>query len=198
MNKKHLGDAFDHWKGSLIQILSRKRIIQNLRVEPMITDNEQWGKNDSETYRKLLNLPSVERICHKDEIFVNRKQRKRKDYFGEIPKRCNLLIDPDTGIKLSENTKKKHVKLCEIKELLDDKRRVIMIYQHSQRKNNQETFDEINKEISKMTPKIHWCAYNGGQVAMIFISRKQNRIERIKKTLKSYLCGTAAKRIWPE
>jgi hypothetical protein len=54
VNSKFLGDALDHWKGSLLSILSSKELIKNVAVEPMITDVRPWLKQNLETYRRLL------------------------------------------------------------------------------------------------------------------------------------------------
>jgi len=38
MKLAHLGDALDHWKGSVIELIGGK----NLRVVPMFTDSNPW------------------------------------------------------------------------------------------------------------------------------------------------------------
>jgi hypothetical protein len=194
MNKKYLGDAFDHWKGSLIQILNDNGAIQNLAVEPMITDEKKWGNNDLEMYKKLLNLPETSKICHRSKTFRN---DRRQEYFkNDISEKCDLFLDPNTGIAPGHPPENR-VKIKEIKYLLE-RNGVLMIYQHLARNSAKNQRSILEKRIEKIGVPRHYCVYQCGQVAMIFISRKQNRIEKIKKTLKSYLCGTAAKRIWPE
>jgi len=48
MNQAYLGDALDHWKGSLIAILRRHQppLLNRLAVVPMATDAQEWGEDD--------------------------------------------------------------------------------------------------------------------------------------------------------
>jgi hypothetical protein len=180
MKKEYLGDAYDHWKGSLISILIKKKAIHhNLAVMPMLT--ERWTANDLRVYGKLLNL-SPSRI-----------------HLNNIPIKCDLFIDPDIGIEPPSGPNKKHIKLDKIKVLLEHNNRVLMVYQHTPRKIFREQICETLKRISRKIPKVHYCVYECGQVAMIFISSRDERIEKIKKSLKSYLGRTdASGRIWPK
>jgi hypothetical protein len=38
MNLKFIGDAFDHWKGSLLGELAEADLLSDLAIDPMLTD----------------------------------------------------------------------------------------------------------------------------------------------------------------
>jgi len=195
MNKKHLGDAYDYWKGSLISILTKKhKIISNLAVVPMRTDN-RWSERRSRRYKNLLNLHKKNSVYHKDK-FKN-PQVLRHKYFASIPVDCDLFLDPDIGICAGEHTKEKHITIADISCLLCDHnngKRVLMVYQHSRRDKKwvSKTQREIKKQISGISCYPHEC----GQVAMFFVSWNKKRIENIRKALTPYTA--AKKRIWPK
>lgn len=176
MNIRHLGDAYDYWKGSVISILSsRNKIGPNLVVVPMLTD--PWEEEDLQTYGRLLNLNPAN-ICHGREIFVNRRD-PRKDYFADIPNKCDLFLDPDTGISTADHPTKKHITIGEIQRLLDGNR-VLMVYQHST--HSRDRFPKVRG----MPRGVSYYPFKCGQVAMFFISLSKKRIKAIKKTLGYY------------
>ena len=183
MNIQHLGDAYDHWKGSVISILSsRKKIGSNLVVVPMLTDFQLWKAKDLRTYRRLLNLREESTICHEHETFTNH-QIGRHNYFAGIPNKCDLFLDPDTGISTGNHLTEKHITINEISNLLNDggnRDRVLMVYQHSTRSR-----DRFPK-IGSMLRRVPYYPFKCGQVAMFFISLSKNRIKAIKNTLRDY------------
>ena len=126
MNSKYLGDALDHWKGSLISALSQKKLIRNIVVEPMITDATAWLREDLNTYKRLLNLDSTRSICHGNSTFLG----KRDKYFTKLLKVGDVFLDPDTGIATGDASKV-HIKISELGKLIIDSDRVLMVYQHS-------------------------------------------------------------------
>ena len=44
MKLAHLGDALDHWKGSLIELIGERRV----RAVPMLTDRDDWTEQHVE------------------------------------------------------------------------------------------------------------------------------------------------------
>jgi len=50
MNSSFLGDALDHWKGSLFESLQKRRIVCELAVDPMASDLAVWKPD--EVWRK--------------------------------------------------------------------------------------------------------------------------------------------------
>ena len=190
MNIKFLGDALDHWKGSLLSILSRKELIRNFVIEPMITDDSRWSKEDMETYIRLLRLETANRVCHSQTTFKG----AREEYFDEVPQTVDVFLDPDTGIA-TRNGGRKHLKVLEIGKLLAKSDRVLMIYQHSARGSFDERLRNITGAVSRDIPGVHCAVYKCGRVAMFFISLSKVRIHEIQNALKEYLRGKAQKRV---
>ncbi len=192
MNTKFLGDAFDHWKGSLIDFLQRQELVHELVVEPMITDGIRWSEKDLETYRRLLRLGMQQPIYHEGLPFNG----DRTHYFHDIPD-GDLFLDPDTGIATGKSTRK-HISILEIKKLLDSDpahQRVLIVYQHSARGNFHSRLDAIGGKISENIFGIHLATYECGHVALFFVSHSRARIRQIGEKLREYLSGTASKRI---
>jgi hypothetical protein len=46
MNRRYLGDAFDHWKGSVFEFLQRDKVLRNFLVDPMAPDEQKWSRDD--------------------------------------------------------------------------------------------------------------------------------------------------------
>lgn len=190
MNSKYLGDALDHWKGSLIEYLSDEALVNNLVVEPMITDLMPWSTNDIETYRRLLRLKPSDQIYHDRSTFSG----NRKEYFDELPDNTDLFIDPDTGIATGRALRK-HIKVSELNSLLGNLNRVVMVYQHSAKSFFLERICEISEILSLNIRSVHCTVYESGQVAMFFMSRNKGRIQKIRDNLRVHLQGTAENRI---
>jgi hypothetical protein len=190
VNSKFLGDALDHWKGSLIQFLSDKKLIKDLVVEPMITDGRPWSKSDTETYRRLLRLEPSNQIFHSQSTFSG----KRDEYFDLLPETTDLFLDPDTGIATG-SAGREHVKTSELRRLLANSDRVLMVYQHSARGSFHERLGEITGTVSRDIPNVYCSTYACGRVAVFFLSLNRVRIEGICKALKEHLRGTAESRI---
>ncbi|MBW2647795.1 MAG: hypothetical protein JRE23_16815 [Deltaproteobacteria bacterium] len=191
MNSKFLGDALDHWKGSLISILSSKSLIRNIVVEPMITDVRPWSTDDLETYGRLLRLESKSQICHGQSMFSGR----RDEYFDGVPYDGDVFLDPDTGIAIG-NGGRKHVKVHELGNLLAKSDRVLIVYQHSARGSFHERLLKILDEVSHHIHGVYCTIYECGRVAAFFVSRDGTRIHEIQSTLKEHLRGTAGNRVW--
>jgi hypothetical protein len=184
MNKKHLGDAFDYWKGSLILILTQKhKLISNLIVVPMITDDELWKEKQWQKYRTILNLLKKNSVWN-EKKFKN-PQKSRHEYFTSIPADCDIFLDPDTGVSFGKR-KKEHIAINDIQCLLNNvnDNRVLMVYQHARHNRNRAEQDcnMLKKQIHGTCCYPHEC----GQVTMFFISRDKKRIQKIKKALEPY------------
>lgn len=198
MKREYLGDALDHWKGSLIFILRREGVINRIAVEPMLTDDGPWCQQDMQTYRRLLNLGENDELCHADTTFhdnyVNRQQ-----YFDGVTEEYDLFLDPDVGIS-SRPKGRKYITIGDIVYLLTGGKssgRVLMVYQHFPRRPFREWFPEIVEQINgEIQLPVPYCVYEGQQVAMLFISRAENHIQEIHRVLQQHLNGTAVRRIW--
>lgn len=191
MNSEYLGDALDHWKGSLLSLLLHKGLIRNVLVEPMITDAQPWDVDDIDTYRRLLSLGAGCTVCHGQSIFTG----SRNDYFNGVPQNGDIFVDPDTGIAVNDASRK-HIKVREIERLLGQSDRVVMVYQHSNRGDFRQRLSDLKAQIAIVNPSVHCTVYQCGGVAMFFISLNRGRIDDIEKALRDHLCGTAEWRIW--
>jgi hypothetical protein len=186
MNLKHLGDALDHWKGSVMDLVDDN----NLRVLPMLTDQHRWTKNHFDVYAKLLRRKTND-ILKKNVLFPC---QTRSDYFTGLPE-YDLFIDPDTGIASDKNRKKEHISAAEIASLLPrSSSRLLMIYQ------NRFVMKEMKETLKRVLAfegltEFHLFAYAAGAVGMVFISRSPKRIAEALTRLRSFLGPVASARI---
>jgi hypothetical protein len=221
MDSKHLGDAFDHWKGAIIQLLEPK--LQNLAAVPMITNERGWGKQEQKlsTYSRLLNIDE-ELIFQSNRKFRGHMDNDRysqvidhftshtdkNHYFQQVNYSGDLFLDPDTGLAFSPFTYKgnKHVTPNEIKCLLDKDNknvRVIMVYQQSrqgQKKSEEQNYlEKIIKyalaQIGSQNSPCYACTYCCSQVSMLFFSKNKGRIVQIKQYLRKELPYQAKRRV---
>lgn len=191
MKLAHLGDALDHWKGSVIEVVGAK----SLRVVPMLTDRDRWTQEDFETYARLLHRkPEGVLKKAKDDLFSN---KTRCRYFCDLGKH-DLFLDPDTGIAPDKKAHKQHIKPSEISRLLSESTsRMILIYQHASRKK-----DGVSEKLRllRSTPGLRGCdlfAYDSGAVSIVAISQNSKRTNKAIARLKSRLrlSPVASKRI---
>jgi hypothetical protein len=186
MKLTHLGDALDHWKGSLIELIGG----ESVRVVPMLTDRDRWTEQHIETYARLLHL-KPENILKKEagDLFSS---KTRGTYFRDLGQH-DLFLDPDTGI--APDKKKEHVSPSEIAGLLSGSAsRMLLIYQHASRKKNG-LREKLN--LLRSTEGLTGCgifAYDSGAVAMVVISRNRERNQEASARLKCWLGPIAAKR----
>lgn len=191
MQLKFLGDAFDHWKGSVLSRLVSARMLHGLMVVPMITDVEMWTQDDLTTYANLLYV-NIKDVLNPEGLL----NKGRDKYFGFVPNDADIFLDPDTGISTSKVTPK-HVAPKELADLITvNQARVLVIYQHSARGSFHKRLEEIIRHLQQKLPQTNACVYQCGWVAMIFLSANQHRIFSIQKYLKNLLRGKANERVW--
>jgi len=189
MKLAHLGDALDHWKGSIIKIIGDR----SLRVVPMLTDPDQWTQKYLETCARLLHRKPEDVLKKgKNDLFSN---RTRDGYFCDLGE-DDLFLDADTGIALDEKAQKEHISLSEIAALLSESRsRILLIYQHASRDKDG---PRRKLQLLRSTHGLSECsifAYDSGGVSMVVISRNRKRTDRALARLKSLLGPVACKRI---
>lgn len=166
MNRYHLGDAFDHWKGAVIERL--RPILHKFRVRPMLTDDGQWRANKRLAYASFLRVQA-------NEIIWN----------GETDNDSDLFLDPDIGIEPpSGANRRKHLTFDELTGFLPEsnKNRLVFFYQHARRGVG---FSTVTGQMNEMN--LPWIGYNFGQVAMIFVSRKRQRIKEVGTIMDGWL-----------
>ncbi len=193
MNSENLGDAFDHWKGALIQRLEAQILLRDIAAVPMITDKTVWNSQKVMTYSQLLNLKSSESVKQADKVFRGNK-KERVAYFASVSHRGDLFLDPDIGVSISPSTEdRKHITICEIKKLLDNNRndRVILVYQHRGREQFSNRLEQIITALKQKNRKLSSVTYECGFVAMLFFSYNETRIRDIKNYFKKILSDSS-------
>ncbi len=191
MNSRYLGDALDHWKGSLFEYLQSQRALTDFAVDPMITDPDQWQEADFCVLARLLHIKSDQIIRHKKPL-----SSARVSYFHEIPHRGDLFLDPDTGIATGRASEiEKYVTPSELKSLLRASGRAVAVYQHVSRQKTCERVDACLDVISREVDSFGWCSYESASVAMLFLCDDEARTRTIDNVLNQLLGGRASKRV---
>jgi len=187
MNIDYLGDALDHWKGSVIEQL--RPVLHNLRVVPMCME-EEWTPKHRCLYARLLGVRS------EDDVFWDAFNRNRRRYFENCQRFAgdsDLFLDPDTGIEPISGCKKCHVGLDNLRCLLpDNSRRLVMVYQHRSRIRHgvEDVLDRNSVEdVLERIRQRGWLAgaYWAGAASMLFLSRKQGRVAGVRDRLDKWL-----------
>ena len=99
MNLAHLGDALDHWKGSLIELIGGK----NVRVVPMFTDDKPWTEQQIEAYARLLRI-RPEAVLKRDGCFSG---KTRTSYFA-ISEIMTYSWTPILALRLTTKTPRRN------------------------------------------------------------------------------------------
>ena len=182
MKTEHLGDAFDHWKGSIIQRLESRNLLKDIAVIPMLTDSS-WDnqKEKISAYSHLLNL-KANKVLQTRKFGGDKHDRER--YFEDIGHAGDLFLDPDTGVSISSSSNNaEHITISQIKKLLGHDR-VILLYQHRGREKFLPQLERIVGEIRRQIERLNAVTYDCGNVAMLFFSYDRDRIEKIKNYIK--------------
>lgn len=190
MNLEFLGDALDHWKGSLFESLKRSDILRDFAVDPMAIDWRSWQPESVLAFTRLLRIDESQLILHKAEI------ANRERYFGEITHFGDLFLDPDTGVatgKVKEASQ--YVRPKEIKGLLGNADRLVVVYQHVRAMSVAKRVDDVCLAIRKEVTGLHWCSYESSTVAMIFLSLSAARISAVAECFRAFLGSASARRI---
>lgn len=191
MNLKYIGDALDHWKGSIIESLSKAKVLRNFAVDPMASDLRLWAPHDHEVFAKLLRIKKSQIIQHISTL------DDRTQYFGEISHTGDLFLDPDTGVATGRvSDRRSYVFPSEIEGLLSmQSDRVLSIYQHVRAKRVTDRLDEVIATLTNECGGFEWCTYESGTVGMLFVSRESARATGIAKQFQRTLGRHAAGRI---
>lgn len=189
MNLAYLGDALDHWKGSIFESLQNGNVFSDFAVDPMITDVRGWEPADYLLYARLLRIKAEQIIKHEQPL------QARIAYLGEINHQGDLFLDPDTGVATSK-ADEKYVLANDIKTLFHNvPGRLVIVYQHVRA---QRCADRIDNVISTLQSKIggfYWRSYESPTVALLFLSRDRSRAESVHQHFKTVLGSHAEKRV---
>ena len=99
MKLTYLGDAHDHWKGSVFQYLQEGEILRNFLVDSMATDASPWNTANSKLYAHLLRIEESQLVQHGRTLSQDRKARRQ--YFLNIPRTGNSFWTRTQASKLA-------------------------------------------------------------------------------------------------
>lgn len=174
----YLGDALDHWKGSLFEYLQSEAVLRDLTVDPMAIDANQWIEDDFGLYAYLLRVRRDHVVRHKAPLAA------RTNYFAEITQDGDLFLDPDTGVATNGASPiAKYVKPSELATLLQTNSRIVAVYQHVRAQKTCTRIDGCLCAIATVAAGIQWCSYESPTVAMLFLSSNGTRICEIGEAL---------------
>lgn len=179
MNLEYLGDALDHWKGSLFEYLQNEGILRDFAVDPIATDRERWTQADFALYARLLRINRRQIIRHQASLSM------RGRYFAEIMHKGDLFLDPDTGIATSGASPiAKYIRPREVALLLHSAAdRVLAVYQHVRAQKTCTRVDSCVAAVGKEIGAAGWCSYESSMVAILFLCVDAQRTQEICNAL---------------
>lgn len=192
MNIEHLGDALDHFKGSVFALLQEDGLLRDFLVDPMATDASAWNTAVSTSYARLLRVKEDQLVRHRHDL-----RRDRNPYFSEIPEEGDIFLDPDIGIKTkgSRNQLEKYLRPTELLELMSvPGDRLVVVYQHGSRGRMRQRVQDVWAAL-KQQDRLFSCSYASPQVALLFFSRTCDRVEAVRDCFRRLLGPHANKRI---
>ena len=191
MNRKYLGDAFDHWKGSLFELLEGTHALRDLAVDPMASDLAEWTPQDFSLFAKLLRVTPDQIVRHSHPL------QDRTKYFEELLHPGDLFLDPDTGIATgSVKNQTQYVHPMEVGNLIASRPdRIVTVYQHVRAQRVADRVDSVLAALAAHAKAKEWCSYESGTVAMIFLAGEVERMKAVRRTFSDLLGAHAEGRI---
>jgi len=196
MKLTYLGDAHDHWKGSVFQYLQEGEILRNFLVDSMATDASPWNTANSKLYAHLLRIEETQLVQHDRTLFQDRKSRRR--YFLNIPRTGDLFLDPDRGITTGGSTHENYLRPQELFELMEtEKDRLVIVYQHSAHGSKmRERVKSVLAKLAEQKRPFACSSYESNTVALLFFSMTAERTQSVRDCFARLTHGTdAANRI---
>lgn len=192
MNLKFLGDALDHWKGSVFEGLQSSHILNNFRVDAMVSDPGSWHSEDWQLYAKLLRVERYQIVSHRATLDKN-----RNEYFNEIPPTGDIFLDPDTGIKTGAvKDLRQYLKPEELAFIMNQEpHRITIVYQHVRAMPTIKRIREVLHALRSVQPYFYCASYNSGTVALLFLSLQRARIDNVSTYFRDLLGSHADNRI---
>ena len=184
MDRAHLGDALDYWKGSLFGCLQQSSVLRNFAVDPMASDWSNWEPEDISLYARLLRIDKSQLIPHTVYLL------SREQYFDEIKHAGDLFLDPNVGVATGKETGVEHVRPAEVLLLLSVPERLLVVYQHGARKGT--LSQRVDGVCRVLNQQLAWCSYESGAAAMMFLSRYHERAAAVAVHFRRHLHGYAA------
>ena len=192
MNLQYLGDALDHWKGSIFEALQAGQVLRDFLVEPMATDHREWSTADWDLLARLLRIHPDQIVKHQTSFADDRAR-----YFLEIPASADLFLDPDTGIRTGAvDAVAKYVEPRELHSLLNQySERLLVVYQHVRAKKTRDRIEEVLTAVRRVDGAFDCVSYESGTVALLFMSKSTSRVSSVRRFFESYLGRHAEGRI---
>jgi len=192
MNLQFLGDALDHWKGSVFEILQKSGQLVNFRVDAMASDAEDWGPSDWNLFSSLLRVRPDQIIPHRNSL-----KGSRANYFQEISESCDLFLDPDTGVQTGAvNNPWQYLRPIELVALLDkNPKHVVAVYQHVRAQATRVRVQQVLTSIKIINQGFFCTSYESGTVALLFISFDRSRVKSINNCFGALLGKHADRRV---
>lgn len=172
-----LGDAFDHWKGSLFTALQETGILRDFAVDPMASDIDRWQQEDFTLFARLIHVAPTQIIRHRASL------KDRTLYFGEISHLGDMFLDPDTGVATGHVREPRcYINPPEIRQLLDaSPSRLLAIYQHVRAQRVADRVDAVINTLRDQIGDLCWCSYEATTVAMLFLARTRARTMSVEE-----------------
>ena len=176
MNLRYLGDALDHWKGSLLERLQQAKLLTDLAADAMTSDSPDWTHEDLGLFATLLRISPTQIVQHQKSLPIN-----RSGYFAEITHPTDIFLDPDTGIATGRVPNvSQYLHPTELHGLLAAyPSRVVGVYQHIRAVTTRQRLSGILSVLSGNEQPFCCCSYESSTVAMLFFSRDRARVEAI-------------------
>jgi len=191
MKLAYLGDAHDHWKGSVFTYLREEEILRGFFVDSMVTDVSPWKAANSKLYAHLLRIDESQLVQHDRTLFEERGQRER--YFSNIPRFGDLFLDPDTGIKTSGPTHENYLLPKELFEIMEwERSRLVAVYQHSARGKMRERVERVIAKLAERKTPFSCSSYESNTVALLFFSLAAERAQAVHDCFARLTRGTDA------
>ena len=184
MNLRYLGDALDHWKGSLFERLQRASLLRSFAVDAMATDAEDWQPSDFALFANLLRVEERQILRHKDQLEID-----RGGYFSEITHGGDLFLDPDTGLATGKvGVLSQYLFANEVHGLLARQPGcVLAVYQHIRAQKTRDRLQRVISSLKLPDQPFTCCSYESGTVAMLFFSRDAARVEALHQHFVNWL-----------
>ena len=196
MKLGYLGDASDHWKGSLHEHLRRDGLLRDLHAIGMFADGP-WAPMAVEAYARLLRLAGAGSVVDAHTAVPSGKLRH--GYFttlgAAVPADADLFIDPDTGIREPWTTSKAHVSVSELGAVLVGDR-ILMVFDEGHDRRIEKSQHVCTLAGALVGLRAHAVAYESGRgVTMFFVSRSAPRMEALLGSLTALLGPAASRRV---
>ena len=192
MNLLYLGDALDHWKGSLFEYLQNGKLLREFAVDAMAGDAKQWQPADWKLFARLLRVKDAQVVPHTRLLAVD-----RTGYFEEIIHRGDLFLDPDTRIATGRvGHASQYLFATELHDFLARQpERVVVVYQHIRAQRTRDRLERVVAALRLQERPFSCCSYESGTVAMLFLSRTASRVDSVYQSFESLLGTHATRRI---